>query len=79
MSASAFANCAEVETEANRNCPMFNATSMGPSPVGTTPSGATPGGYGGMGYGALDGGMLPPDTAAASTSFKIKLGTGNRA
>lgn len=66
---------AEIRIEANRNCPMFNANTIGPSPVGTTPTGPTPDSYGGVGYGA----MLPPDTGAgAGTSFKIRLGTGNR-
>ena len=56
---------------ANRNCPMFNASSIGPSPVGTTPTAAVAGGYGAKGYGE----MLSSDPG---TSFKIRLGTGSR-
>ncbi|WWD18061.1 hypothetical protein CI109_102508 [Kwoniella shandongensis] len=60
-------------TKANRNCPMFNANSasVAPSPVGTT----TPG-YGG-GYTPGDSGY-DGTPAAPITSFKIRLGTGQR-
>ncbi|KAK8865758.1 hypothetical protein IAR55_000905 [Kwoniella newhampshirensis] len=62
-------------TKANRNCPMFNANannaSVAPSPVGTT----TPG-YGG-GYTPGDSGY-DATPAAPVTSFKIRLGTGQR-
>jgi len=44
-------------TKANRNCPMFNANSVGPSPIGTSSAGPTPSGYTPGGF--TPGGFTP--------------------
>ncbi|WWC99494.1 hypothetical protein V866_006397 [Kwoniella sp. B9012] len=61
-------------TKANRNCPMFNASSVAPSPSMST-GGGTPSGFGG--YTPIDTTTI--DSAPTpSTSFKIRLGGGQR-
>ncbi|WVQ97109.1 hypothetical protein IAU59_004219 [Kwoniella sp. CBS 9459] len=60
-------------TKANRNCPMFNANSLAPSPA--VSAGAPTPSYGG--YTPADTGGME-STPAPSTSFKIRLGTGGR-
>ncbi|KAK4687485.1 hypothetical protein P7C73_g2628, partial [Tremellales sp. Uapishka_1] len=64
--------CGEIgHTKTNRNCPLFNRTSIGPSPAGT-PGGPTPSGYGG--YGSMDAMLgLGHDAPQAGPSTKIRL------
>nr|XP_019049032.1 transcription initiation factor TFIID subunit 1 [Kwoniella bestiolae CBS 10118]OCF27962.1 transcription initiation factor TFIID subunit 1 [Kwoniella bestiolae CBS 10118] len=68
--------CGQIgHTKANRNCPMFNASSVAPSPSMST-GGGTPSAFGG-GYTPVDTTTI--DSALTpSTSFKIRLGGGQR-
>lgn len=59
-------------TEANRNCPAFNATSVGPSTVASTPAIPTPGTAAYSDYFAQNPGSEAANTQG--TSFKIRLG-----
>ncbi|WWC86076.1 uncharacterized protein L201_000947 [Kwoniella dendrophila CBS 6074] len=65
--------CGQIgHTKANRNCPMFNASSFAPSPSMST-GGGTPSAF---------GGYTPVETIdnapTPSTSFKIRIGGGQR-
>ncbi|WWC58417.1 uncharacterized protein I303_100957 [Kwoniella dejecticola CBS 10117] len=66
--------CGQVgHTKANRNCPMFNPSSVAPSPSMST-GGGTPSAFGGP-YTPVD---IIDNAPTPSTSFKIKLGLGQR-